>query len=224
MTPKKNPLGIVFPRQGSRYWYHRITSADPPTGKEPRAVQELQRIRQTLVSGDSDETRFQLRQAERIAGSADARAAAADRRATTILASIPIAATLTLGAGGLILGGKLSSHAEYVEASAATVGIVSAFVFSALYALSALVATRRWSWPTPVAGWYPVPDEGAATPSLEEQRQLLTAATIRSFTYNWEVSELKNRLVDRALAWLVVALTGLLTIAIAVLVIAVQRT
>jgi hypothetical protein len=128
-----------------------------------------------------------------------------------------------LGGGGLILGGKLGSHTEYVEASAATVAIVAAFVFSALYALCALVVARRWSWPAPMPGLFLPPDEEAATPTLEERQRLLTAATVRSFTYNWEVSDLKNRLVGRALGWLVVALTGLLAIAVAVLVIAVQR-
>lgn len=113
--------------------------------------------------------------------------------------------------------GKVHGQGEALALGASFVLVVASFVFSALYALYSLTR-RKWSSAMPEPGWLP-PKAHTAFQSLEEQLGDLAAATLNSFGFNWEISDLKNRLVDRALWFLVAALLGLLLIAVEILII-----
>jgi hypothetical protein len=74
------------------------------------------------------------------------RAAAADRRATTIAGTVAIAASLTLSGGALALDkNKLTDVDARRWFAIGLCFATAAFVLAAFYALRALVATRRWN-------------------------------------------------------------------------------
>ncbi|MCW2626463.1 MAG: hypothetical protein QOF66_4888 [Mycobacterium sp.] len=154
-----------------------------------------------------------LDQAKAVAQTAVDRAAAADRRATTIAGAVAIAASFTLSGAGVVLG-KSSLPDWAVKASAVMIALITVlFVLSAVYALRALAGRRgrTWHWETPY--------------TLERDRVELTdvqrltkrsADLLNDFAFNWEISDLKNRYVDNALLCLTLALCGVATLSIIV--------
>jgi hypothetical protein len=78
------------------------------------------------------------------------RAAAADRRATTIAGTVAIAASFTLGGAGLVLDRVKVPDADVRRLFAVLLCVTTVFfVLSAIYALRALVGTRGWHWADP---------------------------------------------------------------------------
>jgi len=154
-----------------------------------------------------------LDQAKAIAQTAVDRAAAADRRATTIAGTVSVAATFTLSGIGLIVGtAKLPSWAVAISAGLIAV-ITTLFALSATYALRALAGKdcRRWKWEDPYA---------LARKRIElsptERITRRSAALLDAFAYNWEISDLKNRAVDNALRCLTIALGGVAALSIVI--------
>lgn len=153
-----------------------------------------------------------LEHVEAIAQGAVDRAAAADRRAGTIAGTVAIAASFTLTGGGLALDHMKLTDPDLRKAFA--IGLVvttAAFVLSAFYALRALVSTRVWSWSEPLD--LPVSQEE----DRKTQLGMRAAHLLQDFAGNWEISDLKNRLVDLALRWLVLALAAIVCLAAIIL-------
>jgi hypothetical protein len=86
----------------------------------------------------------------------------------------------------------------------------AAFVLSAFYALRALVATRRWNSDRPAD----LPIDNSE--SRGTQLGMRAAHLLEDFAGNWEIAHLKNRLVDLALRWLVLALAAIVFLAVIV--------
>lgn len=153
---------------------------------------------------DMDRARAILDHVEAIAQSAVDRAAAADRRATTIAGTVAIAASFTLSGASLMLDAA-KVPAEGVRAVLGFVLFLTTlfFVASATYALRALVATRHWYWS------YPRDLPGKPDEPLALQLSMRSVNLLQDFAGNWEIADLKNRNVDLALRCLVAALGGL---------------
>ncbi len=193
-------LDWLWPQLHERYWYydeakgqkltfHEIYASLPPVKDEPAA-------------------RDQLELAESIAQSALDRAGAADRRATTISGTVAIAASFTVGGAGLILDANRVTDPRLQRLLMIVLALTTAaFVISAVYALRALVATRKFDWP------HPDDLKRVSATHAVERLQLRAAESLYDFAYNWEVSELKNRCVDRAGQLLIIALCGLAILA-----------
>jgi hypothetical protein len=137
------------------------------------------------------------------------RAAAADRRAATIAGTVAIAASFTISGGGLALDSSKVAWAADRRALAILLAFTTlSFVLSAAYALRALVAARHWRY-SDLHGL----DNGTGK-SVHEQLGMRAAHLIDNFAYNWEVADLKNRLVSNALALLLLALLGIVAMAV----------
>lgn len=85
------------------------------------------------------------------------------------------------------------------------------FVFSAVFALRALVATRTWNWSNlhdldKLRDMDPAPNEDAKV-------RWRAALLLHRLAFNWEISDLKNRNVDLALRCLMIALVGIAALA-----------
>ncbi len=190
---------LLWPRLHARWWNRDI---DKRRGK---TVGEL-------YAGLRCETREQARETlehvTRIADSAIERAAAADRRATTIAGTVAIAASFTLGGAGIVVDSSKIANASLRHAFAIVLCATAAFfIASAIYALRALVATRTWKWNDP----HELPLD--PTEPREKQLGMRAAHTLHHFAYNWEISDLKNRNVDNALRALIAALLGIAALA-----------
>jgi hypothetical protein len=136
------------------------------------------------------------------------RAAAADRRASTIATAVAIAASFTISGAALVLDDKNIADGNLRRWMAVVLFLTTVFfVLSAGYALRALVATRQWNWSSP----FDLPTE--AGESLEKRLGMRAAHLLEDFAANWEISDLKNRNVDTSLICLFVALLGIATLA-----------
>ena len=173
------------------------------------------RRRTSLPQGGDGVADEVLAHAQEIAQTATDRAAAADRRATTIAGVVSISATLTLAGASLVLDdSKVSDGTLQVTLAALVFATAAAFVASAAYALIALVRYRRWNWSDL---WdLPKPRTGAGTGgfSADELKLNRAAFLLHNFTGNWEVSDVKNRHVDNALRCLLAALVLLCLLAL----------
>jgi hypothetical protein len=193
----------VFPRRHGKYWNW------DDTAKKTRDFADLQAdFRDT----DPEDAKAALEHVQAIADSALLRADGADRRATTIAGTVAIAASFTLGGAGVVLDdSKFREHPDLRTAFAIVLAFTTvAFVTSAAYALIALVKTRFWRWARP-GHLDPLKGKPAAV-----RRGARSAHLLDDFAYDWEVSVLKNHLVDRALVALVAALAGIALLAILV--------
>lgn len=161
-----------------------------------------------LSTGGPDEARVTLEHVEAIAQTAVDRAAAADRRATIIAGTVPIAASFTLSGAGLVLDGtKILDESVRTWFAAILCVTTVLFVASAGYALRALIATRVWNWSEP----YDLPVD--PNEPLPKQLGMRAAHLLEDFAGNWEISDVKNRTVDVALRCLVAALCGIAALA-----------
>ena len=190
----------VWPQRHGKWWNF---NSDTGTTKK------LHEILAELPAATEKQANAQLEHVEAIARSAAERAAAADRRASTIAGSVAIAASFTLSGAGFVLDTQKVADPDVQVAFAMVLFATTvSFVFSAVYALRALVGTHQWNWTKP-----PELDKYAHDVHEDEegiQRQRLRAAyLLKDFAANWEISDLKNRCVDMALRWLVVGLIGI---------------
>ena len=188
-----------------RRWWHR--DVHPAKGK---GAEEL--FARLLVGNEIEATRT-LEHVQEIAETATDRAAAADRRATTLAGTVAIAASLTVSGGALILERARFTDTGLRVAFAAVLCATTWFlVASAVYALRALVATRTWSWIDP----HSLPTDRKEKEA--KQLGMRAAHLLHSFGTNWEISDVKNRTVDKALSCLVIGLVGIGTLATLVLI------
>jgi hypothetical protein len=193
---------FVWPRIHGKWWTFDV---------QANRMQQTDEVYETLRADEVEAAKETLDHVEEIAQGAVERAAAADRRATTIAGTVAIAASFTLTGGSLALDGNKWGDADARRWFAIGLCVTSgAFVLSAFYALRALVATRVWHWSQP----FDLPID------LSEQmpKRLGMRAThlLQGFAGNWEISDLKNRLVDLALRWLLLALAAIVALAVIV--------
>lgn len=196
---KKRYLDVVdrvFPRRHGKWW-----NWDKDAGRTRSAAD----LRSDFEGDDVENAKAALDHVQAIADSALIRADGADRRATTIAGTVAIAASFTLGGAGVVLdSAKFKGHGDIRTIFAAVLAFTTAaFVISAAYALMALVKTRFWRWARP-DHLDEVKHADAATRYAVRSAHLLD-----DFAFNWEVSVLKNHLVDKALWALIVALAGI---------------
>ncbi|HEX5925197.1 MAG TPA: hypothetical protein VFY45_15300 [Baekduia sp.] len=195
-----NALDWLWPQMHGRFWYY---------DRERDRELGFREIYASLPPVEDESTaRDQLVHVDSIAQSALDRAGAADRRATTISGTVAIAASFTISGAGLILDDTKVPDPRLQRLLMIVLTVTTvAFVISAVYALRALVATRKFDWP------HPGDLKRVSATDAVERLQLRAALSLHDFAYNWEVSELKNRCVDRAGQLLVIALLGLATLA-----------
>jgi hypothetical protein len=115
---------FIWPRQHGEYWMFN-------EGENRR--QRPSEIYSWLGIKCVDQANETLDHVKAIAQDTADRAAAADRRATTIAGTVAIAASLTLSGGALALDKNKLTDVD------------TRIVLAAFYALRALVATRRWN-------------------------------------------------------------------------------
>jgi hypothetical protein len=216
----KTPLRYrVFPDLHGRWWNRERVEASK--NRVPVA-----KVEASLPEGDAGVADEVLAHAQEVAQTAIDRAAAADRRATTIASVVSISATLTLAGASLILNDSMVPNGTWQIVLAALVfATATAFVASAAYALVALVRYRKWNWsdlwdlPTP----RPDTDESSASGqrnhrfTADELKRSRAAFLLHNFTGNWEISDVKNRHVDNALRCLLAALVLLSVLALGLL-------
>jgi hypothetical protein len=193
----------LFPRRHGKWW-----NWDSATG----STRDVDALRLEFTDAELDDAKAAFEHVQAISDSAVARAEGADRRATTIAGSVAIAASFTLGGAGVVLdGGKFDGHDGSRTAFAVVLALTTAaFVISAAYALTALVKTRFWRWARPDHLDEARGEEAAARYGIR------SAHLLDDFAFNWEVSVLKNHLVDKALWSLVTALVGIAVLAVIV--------
>jgi hypothetical protein len=207
-------LDWVFPYLHGRYWGKHWWERERPTGKGDPGEEKDQaqfifnRLSTEGGNAPSEIAKATLEHAEAIAQSAVDRAAAADRRATIIASTVAIAASFTLSGGGLVLDNTKWADSDVRRLFALFLCVTAlCFVVSAGYALLALVKTRTWNWSNPKH--LPV----KLLEDLDTQLGMRAAHLLQDFAGNWEISDLKNRLVDRALFLLLAALGGIMMLA-----------
>jgi hypothetical protein len=194
---------FVWPRVHGKWWTFDVLEKKTQTPEEICARLRLE---------SPEQAKETLDHVEAIAQGAVDRAAAADRRAGTIAGTVAIAATFTLTGGGLALDHMKLTDPDLRKAFA--IGLVvttAAFVLSVFYALRALVSARVWSWSEPFD--LPVSEDE----DRKTQLGMRAAHLLQDFAGNWEISDLKNRLVDLALRWLLLALAAIVCLAAIIL-------
>jgi hypothetical protein len=185
----------IWPQRHDAYWNwdHRTNS-----------LKSKQAPYDELVSDDEHIAQATLEYVGAVAQSAVDRAAAADRRATTIAGAVAIAASFTVSGAGLVLDRNKFTDPDVRKWAAVVLCITTVlFALSAVYALRALVSTRRWNWPDPTDL------KCARAGDLPSRLTKRASEQLNHFTYNWEISDLKNRCVDRAGLCLIAALIGI---------------
>lgn len=193
---KRTLADTLWPQRHAKWWGY-----DTAAGRE-KSVDELYEQLRT-----DDENAWPAATWEHVQGIAQTavdRAAAADRRATTIAGTVAIAASFTLSGAGLVVDPtKIADGTIRLLFTCVLAATTILFITSAIFALRALVSTRQWSWSNP----HDLPhdkDEPA-----NKQLGMRAAHLYADFATNWEISDLKNRLVDNALVCLVGALSGI---------------
>jgi hypothetical protein len=136
------------------------------------------------------------------------RAAAAERRASTLAGATAIAASLTVSGAGVILNNITEPSWRFALLVVLAL-TASAFVMSGWQAARALAGWRRWSVPHP----YRPLDRVKLTEA--EQRVDQAAELLANFAYNWEVAGAKLRAVDSAFLYLKIAFSLLVLLAAA---------
>jgi hypothetical protein len=205
-----NPLRYrVFPDWHGRWWSRRREMS-----RDTRAA--IAAVEASLPSGEEGVADEVLAHAQEIAQTAVDRAAAADRRATTVASVVSISATLTLSGSALILDdAKVPDGGWQIALAALTFITAAAFVASAAYALIALVRYRRWVWSEL---WdLPKRRSDGEVFSADQLKLNRAAVLLYNFPGNWEVSDVKNRHVDNALRCLLAALASLSLLALGLL-------
>jgi hypothetical protein len=157
-----------------------------------------------LKADDEKQAKATLEHVDAIAQGAVDRAAAADRRASTIAGTVAIAASFTIGGAGLVLDTGKITDADTRRWMAVVLCVTTVFfVLSAFYALRALVSTRQWNFSLP----WDLPVDPAENDT--KRLGMRAAHLLEDFAANWEIADLKNRNVDTSLVCLLVALAGI---------------
>ena len=191
----------MFPVVHGRWWNRERTLSKPRS----EAIAEMQ----TTLPQGADLADEILAHAQEIAQTARDRADAADRRATTIAGTVAIAASLTLSGASLIFDdGKIRDETWQAVLAFLLFAATAAFVTSAIYALVALVRHRRWNW----SDTRDLPRQIDSADALKRRR---AAFLLHNWEGNWEISDVKNRLVDNALRTLIAALVLLVALSLA---------
>ncbi len=209
----------IFPDLHRRWW-----NRDRVEAEKNRAL--VAKVEASLPEGGEGVADEVLAHAQEIAQTAIDRAAAADRRATTIAGVVSISASLTLAGASLILDdSKVPSGCWQVVLAALVFAAAAAFVVSAAYALIALVRYRKWNWSDLWDLPKPRSENGEDSKSgprghaftADELKRNRAAFLLHNFTGNWEISDVKNRYVDNALRCLLAALILLSLLALGLL-------
>lgn len=190
---------FLWPKLHARWWNWDDEKGRSKTGEE---------LYEGLRSENLDQARETLEHAQEIADTAIERAGAADRRATAIAGTVAIAASFTLGGAGILIDPAAITDLGNRRAFAIVLCATTvAFIVSAIFALRALVGTRTLAWSN-------IHDLPLDPNEPRAQRLGMRAAhLLEDFAFNWEISDLKNRNVDRALVFLTVALIGIAALA-----------
>jgi hypothetical protein len=192
----------LFPPRNHPWWTR---------DRKPRTqhLDAIDAMIKTLPSGEDGTSEAVLAHAQEIAQTAVDRAAAADRRATTIAGTVAIAASLTLSGASLVFDtSKIKDEVWRGALAFILFAATAAFVAAAVYALVALVRYREWNW----AEMWDLP---RTVGSADELNRIRAAHLLHNFCRNWEISDVKNRWVDNALRALIVALVLLAVLALA---------
>jgi hypothetical protein len=196
----------LFPTKNAAWW-NRNRKRLPEKEEQHRAA--INEMIATLPSRGDGTVDAVVTHAEEIAQTAVDRAAAADRRATTIAGTVAIAASLTLTGSSLVFdGGKIKDDVWRGFLAFILFAATAAFVAAAVYALIALVRYRKWNW----AEMWDLPKQASSGDEIKLNR---AAELLYDFQWNWEISQVKNRYVDNALVSLVAALVLLAVLALA---------
>jgi hypothetical protein len=197
----------VFPDWHGRWWNRgRVEAA-----KQRNKVAKVEASLPEGGVGVADEV---LAHAQEVAQTAIDRAAAADRRATTIAGVVSISASLTLAGASLVLDdSKVPNGTWQIVLASLVFATAAAFVASASYALVALVRYRKWNW----SDLWDLPTPRPEAFSADELKRRRAAFLLHNFTGNWEISDVKNRQVDNALRCLLAALVLLSLLALGLL-------
>jgi hypothetical protein len=189
----------IWPRRHGKWWNFNSTTQTTKGDEE---------LYDDLKTEDSEQAKATLEHVDAIAQGAVDRAAAADRRATTIAGTVAIAASFTIGGAGLVLDNGKIDDADMRQWMAVVLCVTTIFfVLSAFYALRALVVTRQWNFSQPTD--LPIDP----TESYEKRLGMRAAHLLEDFGANWEIADLKNRNVDTSLVCLLVALAGIAVVA-----------
>jgi hypothetical protein len=192
----------LFPPNNEPWWHRGLQ----PTSEHREAITQMAA---TLPHCGDGRTEAVLAHAQEIAQTAVDRAAAADRRATTIAGTVAIAASLTLSGASLVFDDdKIKDDVWRGVLAFILFAATAAFVIAAVYALVALVRHRKWTW----AEMWDLPTQAVSGEELNRNR---AAYLLHNFRWNWEISDVKNRCVDNALRSLIVALVLLALLALA---------
>jgi|SRR5689334_20470953 len=198
-----DPVDRIFPRRHGKWW-----NWDSATG----STRDVHALEADFAGEDLEAAKAAFEHVQAISDSALSRAESADRRATAIAGAVPIAASFTLAGAGVVLdSAKFDGHHDVRTMFAIVLAFTTAaFVVSATYTLYALVKTRYWRWARP-----------DHLDALKQQPAAVrygvrSAHLLDDFAFNWEVSVLKNHLVDKALWALIAALAGIAVLAILV--------
>ncbi|GAB2471742.1 hypothetical protein [Jatrophihabitans fulvus] len=192
---------VVWPRRHGEYWWAKESFGRSSNG----------RFSANALANDSYGSPAELVDLSKlIAQTAVDRAAAADRRATTVAGSVAVAASFTLGGGSLVLDAAKWHESDSLRHAFSVVLAVTVFVFalSAVFAVRALAGRegRRWSWVTPTDMRYVLT---ATDPEVRLRVQ--AARLLNDYARNWEVADFKNRAVDNSVRCLIAGL-ALLTV------------
>lgn len=192
---KLSVVDRLVPQRHGRWW-----NWDARRGQSKSEAQLFDELKDGHKQGDG---RAVFEHVQAVAATAVERAAAADRRATTIAGTVSISVSLTTAAAGFLLDAVAGADdgARHGLALAILFAVLM-FVLSAGYALWSLVGIRVWNRTNPHDL------DSMKDIDVEEWPIKRAAQTLFDFGYNWEISDQKNRYVDLALRFLGAALVG----------------
>lgn len=206
--PKKLRVRTAkVPRRLKRLWKYAIVPADPPT----RFVQSREGLISDLA-GPPETAELVLEEALAALADPEERIDSAERRSTTLLGSVAIAAAIS-GAGGSLLvdSSKVQNHEWRIVLAAALALFVGALVMCAVRALS--VTGRIFVFEEP--GFDDIPERAKQAP--HEARLARAADVLRACGVADEIADVKVGLFRAAVFWFRIALAilalfvGLLT-------------
>jgi hypothetical protein len=188
------------PKRLQGIWKYLVVPADAPT----RFIEPLDQLAANLETGDVEHARTVLEDALAAHQEPTSRIESAESRATTLLGSVAIAASIAIAGGGLLLDpNKVPDQTWRVILA---IGLV-AFVLCLLgCAIRALGATSR-IFVVQEPGIDEIPHR--ASMSLDKALTLRAAAVLRSFGVVDEIADIKVGLLRSATWWFRLALTTL---------------
>ena len=189
-------------------WKYLVVPADAPT----RFIEPLDQLAAKLETGDVEHARTVLEDALAAHREPTSRIESAESRATTLLGSVAIAASIAIAGGGLLLDpNKVPDQTWRIILAIGLVAFVLCLLGCAIRALGA--TSRIFVMQEP--GIDEIPDR--ASMSLEKALALRAAAILRSFGTVDEIADVKVGLLRSATWWfrLALATLGVLMVLIA---------